>query len=580
MTSPEVGVASFALEVNGAAVAPEVRDAVVEIVVDGRLRVPDRLALVLWDEANEILDRGTFSVGASVTVKLAGVASASSTLVFDGRVGSLMPEFTPGIAKLTVSAFDRGVMLQRTPRTASYFDESYGAIARKAAAAAGIGVGTIDDGLTLPYVQQSDETDWDFLWRLAADVDYEVKVIGRELNFRAASSGTAAAPVRLSMGQELRRFAPRVTGMGQTSTTTVRGWDAATQQAVSASGGRTTPQSSPGIKREDVVDALGSGITAIVDRPVMAADHAKQIAAAAAARNANAYVTGEGTTLGNPAITAGGQVQITGVGEAFSGVYAVSGVRHVLRSRQPFETTFSIDGREDRSLAGITAQPRPAARAGDWGHRLAIAVVTSLDDPEQLGRVKVRYPTLTDGQDGWWARVLVPGAGQDRGLVTVPMIGDEVLVGFEGGSTQHPFVLGSLFNGKAKPGALMTTDGSWSWGSMKDFSLDAKGKLGLTTATAMTVDANTATFTTAATDDSAQAALTLDAGTALTLKAGADAELRATQSATVTGGTSLTLHGASSVTMSSDGTLSVEGVSVEIKGSATVKISAPMVMLG
>ena len=84
-----------------------------------------------------------------------------------------------------------------------------------------------------------------------------------------------------------------------------------------------------------------------------------------------------------------------------------------------------------------------------WG--LVIGVVTNNKDPDGLGRVKVALPWLADGFETDWARVASPMAGPARGLYLLPEVDDEVLVGFEHGRPDAPFVLGALWNGKDKP---------------------------------------------------------------------------------------------------------------------------------
>ena len=82
---------------------------------------------------------------------------------------------------------------------------------------------------------------------------------------------------------------------------------------------------------------------------------------------------------------------------------------------------------------------------------VAIGTVSNNQDPEGLGRVKLKYPWREDGQESDWTRIAVPAAGKDRGTVWLPEVGDEVLLAFEKGSVEHPYVLGSLFNGKDVP---------------------------------------------------------------------------------------------------------------------------------
>ena len=89
--------------------------------------------------------------------------------------------------------------------------------------------------------------------------------------------------------------------------------------------------------------------------------------------------------------------------------------------------------------------------AGGVVKGVAIATVTQNQDPEKLCRVKVRFPWHENSTESYWARLATPMAGDDRGLVVIPEVGDEVLVAFEREDLRFPYVLGGLWNGKEKP---------------------------------------------------------------------------------------------------------------------------------
>ena len=82
---------------------------------------------------------------------------------------------------------------------------------------------------------------------------------------------------------------------------------------------------------------------------------------------------------------------------------------------------------------------------------LVEALVVDNVDPEKLSRVKVKFPTLPDAPESYWARLCMPMAGQERGWVTIPEVGDEVLVSFAHGDISHALVVGALFNGVDTP---------------------------------------------------------------------------------------------------------------------------------
>lgn len=98
----------------------------------------------------------------------------------------------------------------------------------------------------------------------------------------------------------------------------------------------------------------------------------------------------------------------------------------------------------------LFAMLSPAPETGRF-HGVAVAVVTANNDPDKQGRVKVTYPWLSGDDESHWARVVSPGAGKDRGLLAVPAVDDEVLVAFEHGLVDSPYVIGGLWNGSDAP---------------------------------------------------------------------------------------------------------------------------------
>jgi phage baseplate assembly protein V len=89
--------------------------------------------------------------------------------------------------------------------------------------------------------------------------------------------------------------------------------------------------------------------------------------------------------------------------------------------------------------------------ADDRFFGVTIGIVTNNKDPDGLGRVKTSLPWMADQVESDWARVVTPMAGAGRGIYFLPEVNDEVLVAFEHGNPDTPYVLGGLWNGKDKP---------------------------------------------------------------------------------------------------------------------------------
>jgi len=72
-----------------------------------------------------------------------------------------------------------------------------------------------------------------------------------------------------------------------------------------------------------------------------------------------------------------------------------------------------------------------------------------------MGRIRVQMPWQKAlGEVTPWIRVVTPHAGGDKGFHFIPEIGEEALIGFEGGNAERPYMLGGLYNGGGGAGAF------------------------------------------------------------------------------------------------------------------------------
>ncbi|MGN6378320.1 MAG: VgrG-related protein [Gaiellales bacterium] len=513
------------IRINGTALSSDMMANLVDVRVEDNLFLPDAFCIRLGDPSMATIDNDPLPLGADVEVLLGDPASPSLVSVLKGQIAAVEPEFGTHGVIIAARGYDQSHALNRTHLTQTYQNMTADDIARKVVARSGLQAGTIDSsGEVYDFVQQSNETDWQFLWRLAQRIDFEVVVSDRTLHFRHAGA-SGGSPIALQWGDNLLGFRPRVTGVQQVNEVVVRGWDPGSKDVIESRAKADKLGVQIGVQRDDVVSAAGGGTLTVADRPVMTSGEADGLASSLAARLANAYVEAEGACRGDPNLVAGATVQVNGVGTRFGGTYTLSSTTHVFRGRQGYETRFTIGGRSPRSLVDLMT---PAAPRG-WGKSLVIGVVSQNDDPDSLGRVRVSVPELGDGTESWWAPVAMPAAGSNRGMLVLPQPGDEVVVGFEHGEPRRPYVLGSVWNGKDKPGDdLVHTDGSLAmrndkqvWVSAgdvitvkgeKDMTVETDGKIGHKAKDDLSVEGQQVSV-------KANSSMTLEASGDLTIKA-------------------------------------------------------------
>src|SRR5262249_48368247 len=139
-----------------------------EVRVDDSLTLPDAFRLQLADPGLQTIDSDPLPLGAEVEIQLAAPDGTGLVSMVRGKIAAVEPVFGSSGAVIVARGYDHSHALNRTQQTETYQNMTADDIARKVAGRAGLDEGLIDSaGEAYDYVQQNNETDWDFLWRLA-----------------------------------------------------------------------------------------------------------------------------------------------------------------------------------------------------------------------------------------------------------------------------------------------------------------------------------------------------------------------------------------------------------------------------
>ena len=448
------------IEVGGAKMPADVSALLVQGVIDDSRLDPDLFLVRFRDPENIVLEKAGISIGTELTFKASSNESDTPEKLLVGEVTALEKEYDGTGTFTVVRGLDKAHRLQRGRRVACYRQMTVSDVVRKTAEAAGLDTGRIDSTTTVhEQISQGNVSDWEFVRRLAADVGAEVAVGDGKLDFvRPAKADTAPAtkarasqdPLVLELGRNLLRMRTLITSAAAVPDVDVRGWDMMHKRAVVGTAPAATTNAENGANPADLARLFKAPRLLVAEPPRQDQGEVDAAAKALADHVAGGFSELEGTLRGNPMVRAGTAVALVNVGKPFEGKYTVSASRHVFDAETGYTTTITVSGAQNRSLGGLVNGARAAH--GESGVRgVTIAQVSDNNDPEKLGRVKLALPWLSDDYVTDWARTVQFGAGSRRGTMFVPEVGDEVLIAFEQGSFERPYVLGGLYNGVDRP---------------------------------------------------------------------------------------------------------------------------------
>jgi phage protein D len=461
-------IAQPTLKIDGQPAANNVLEDLLQIVVEESLHLPGMFTLTIRNDyfssrtgENPWLYDKTFAIGKSIEIGF--ISSISEASEFDdnkeeillkGEITAIEAHFNPeSQAPVIVRGYDISHRLHRGRYNRSFQNMTDTDVVKKIIGEAGIQAGTIDSsggpygfGDPVGYIFQENQTNMEFLRERASRHGFELFVQDGKLNFRKPSANTT---LTLKWLQDINSFNVRVSSAEQVDSVEVRGWDYQNKQAiVSTKSSQTTEviTSTDQGKGKTVSTVFKSNPKmVVVNQPISQSQESDAIAQSLYNELSGEYVQADAKAEGNPDIRPGKTIKLADLGK-YSGKYYVTETRHVFTGRV-YTTEFSVRGLRDNDLLAVLS-PQPRLQPGQT---LLIGIVSNNKDPKKWGRVRVKFPTLTEEHESDWARVVAIGAGPNRGFDCLPEVNDEVLVGFEHGDIHRPFVIGGVWNGKDAP---------------------------------------------------------------------------------------------------------------------------------
>lgn len=465
-----MALTSFTVEAP-APLPPALADLPVHIRIDDGDGLPAAATLRFRDPERLFLHESKIRIGGPLNVLARGGMGGSAPVrLFCGEVVALEAEFDGTGSFTTVRALDRGHRLQRGRRVAGYPNQTAADIAREIADRAGLRIGTIDPTpTTYPLATQANITDWEFLHLLAAENGRQMEVVDGVFHFRrpppadtAPSPGLPGAahqnPYILSLTENVMAIRSHLTSVGQVARVQVRGWSVAEKRALL--GESTVKRSSGALAGLDssAADVFGAVPLTVTDVTYGSVAEVQAASQSLAEDIAAGFAELDVVVRGDPRLRAGVAIALTGAGEPFDGKYTVTASQHVDRPGLGYETRLTV-GTRPRTQSQSQSQSKAAHTAtAPRIPGVAIGIVTNTKAPENLrdqGWVQLRFPWLSGDAEGEqyvsdWVRTVQAGGFGGGGVIS-PDVGDEVLVAFDQGLLDRPYVIGGLYNGRDRP---------------------------------------------------------------------------------------------------------------------------------
>ncbi|QCX00961.1 type VI secretion system tip protein VgrG [Aggregatimonas sangjinii] len=300
--------------------------------------------------------------------------------------------------------------------------------------------------LTHKEMVQFNCTDWDFMACRAEENGYWITTTeGTKLTFKKPDFSQAPV-LSLAYGSTIKELDAEIDARHQFEALKSVSWSPAEQEAIQSEGANPEVPAAGNIAATELA-ATTANSELEIRHTALQESELQLWANSILQKQRLAKIRGKLKIDGIHSPSPGQLIELQNVGERFDGKVMVSGVRHHIEKGK--WETFIQFGESTVAFAEKFELEQPLASGLlPAAQGLQIGIVTNLEDPDGEERVQVRLPMVHDSDEGAWMRLCSLDAGENRGWVSRPEIGDEVIVGFLNADPRFGVILGKVHSSK------------------------------------------------------------------------------------------------------------------------------------
>ncbi len=284
--------------------------------------------------------------GAEIDVCMGYGDARSIPTAVRGTITEITTNFPDGgPPELTVAGYDHGFALTIGKNSRTWSNSRDSDAAHEIASFNNLDATIETTSEKHPQIEQNQESDWEFLKKLADRNHFELYVDERRTLHFGKPNDKADAVVRLPYGEGLLSFKPEANLAGQISQVEVYGWDPKTKKQIV---GRAGTGEESGLSGQSAGQRLNAFVrdpakrpTLRLRQPVFTQAEANQRAKAALNERAKQFLTGEGEAIGLPEVRPDRNVELAKLGRPFSKVYYIQEATHKIDANG-YRTRFKV----------------------------------------------------------------------------------------------------------------------------------------------------------------------------------------------------------------------------------------------
>lgn len=419
-----------------------------EVILEQKTNAHDTFSIIVPDDALDtyegfVMENSKKLLGKKISLSYWQYGSENQ--VFSGIVTGLKNRKESGYGKLVITGHSPSILLENGRADRSFEQLSLSQIVKE------IGVNYPQEGKihaeeqelnvrrVLPYTVQSQESDFGFIQRLATRYGEYFYYNGKELIF-----GNKAEPVlELSEGRELieLEFELGLRAQGFSGLT----YDAEKGESIQHNAQEVQTEWKENALQAVAVQAskqlFGNAPKSVFSGSEKSQELEEMLLKEKENRESLIWVRGRSR---DSRLKNGSRAKLTDINGRAMETYRIVEIRHYYNGDEYYN--------EFVGVSDVLHPPYQDSGAFPKSHEQMGRVVENAD-PLGLGRVRVQMMWQEAGSEKTpWIRLLQPHSGSGKGFYFVPEIGEEVLVGFQGGNAEKPYVIGTQYNGKEKSG--------------------------------------------------------------------------------------------------------------------------------